>query len=240
MSIFRAATAFEKALGHKFSDRKLLEMALTHRSFANEQGRRTHYERLEYLGDAVLGLVAAEWLYAKFPDEAEGELSRRKSWMVSARLLFRRAKQLGLGELLMLGVGEERSGGRDKVNLLADSLEAVFGAVYLDGGFKAARAVILPLLEISLSEREAATFDAKTRLQELVQARGWELPEYRVAGEEGPDHSKRFTIECWLAGSLAGTGAGESKKLAEQRAAATALAALREASAEVAEPAVAL
>jgi ribonuclease-3 len=227
MSIFRAATRFERALGHKFSDGNLLRQALTHRSFANERGERGHYERLEYLGDAVLGLVAAEWLYARFPEESEGELSRRKAWMVSARVLHRRAKDLGLGELLNLGVGEDRSGGRDKINLLADSLEAVLGAVYLDDGLKRARAVIVPMLERSLEEREVAVFDSKTQLQELVQARGGELPSYRLVATDGPEHSKRFTIECWIGGRLMGTGEGESKKLAEQRAAASALAGAR-------------
>jgi ribonuclease-3 len=220
----RSATALERRLKHRFRAPELLDMALTHRSYANEQGLADHYERLEFLGDAVLGMMAAEWLYAQYPDLPEGELSRLKSYLVSAPVLGRHAQELGLGEELRLGVGEERSGGRSKRSLLADSLEAVIGAVYLDGGPRAARAVIDPILAAAVSARpESAASDAKTHLQELVQARGWDLPRYRLAAEAGPDHQKTFTVECWLRGQIAGSGSGESKKLAEQRAAAAAL-----------------
>ena len=163
----RGATALERRLKYRFRAPELLGMALTHRSYANEQGLADHYERLEFLGDAVLGMIAAEWLYDRHPGLPEGELSRLKSYLVSAPVLGRYAQEMDLGEELRLGVGEERSGGRAKRSLLADSLEAVIGAVYLDGGPKAARAVIEPILAAALSARpdSAAASDAKTHLQ---------------------------------------------------------------------------
>jgi ribonuclease-3 len=224
----RATTPFEKRLGHRFRHPELLELALTHRSHANERGGDEHYERLEFLGDAVLGLVTAEWLYREHPDLPEGELSRLKAQLVSRGTLARHAAAVVLGEVLRLGVGEERSGGRGKPSLLADSLEAVFGAVYLDAGLPAAAKVIHlmlePMLEAGEGRSQLLDADAKTRLQEISQARGGSLPEYRHIGATGPDHSRLFRVECWLDGRQAGAGEGSSKKLAEQRAAADALA----------------
>jgi ribonuclease III len=224
------ATPFERRLGHRFRHPGLLGLALTHRSFANERGSDEHYERLEYLGDAVLGLVTAEWLFRNHPDLPEGELSRLKAQLVSRGALARHATAIQLGEALRLGVGEERSGGRDKPSLLADSLEAVFGAVYLDAGLPAAARVIhlmlAPMLEAAEGRSQLLGADAKTRLQELAQARGWELPEYRHTGASGPDHSRLYQVECWLEGNQVGAGEGSSKKLAEQRAAFDALARL--------------
>jgi ribonuclease-3 len=226
----RAATPFEKRLGHRFRRPELLELALTHRSYANERGAEEHYERLEFLGDAVLGLVTAEWLYRNHPALPEGELSRLKAQLVSRGALARHAAAIELGEVLRVGVGEERSGGRAKASLLADSLEAVFAAVYLDAGLAAAAKVIDRMLVSLLAAGEGRTqllgADAKTRLQEIAQAQGWELPEYRHVAATGPDHSRLYQVECWLAGSRAGQGEGSSKKLAEQRAAADALARL--------------
>lgn len=224
----RAVTPFEERLGYRFRRQELLETALTHRSHANEKGHDRHYERLEFLGDAVLGVVAAEWLYATFPDLPEGDLSKLKSQLVSTRTLADRARLLGLGGELRLGVGEDRSGGRKKASLLADSLEAVLGAVWLDGGPEAARALVRDLLEATMEGRKLATADTKTRLQELVQARGWELPEYRVVQEDGPDHRKRFTVECLVEDEVRGRGDGRSKKAAEQAAAAAVLERLSE------------
>jgi ribonuclease-3 len=224
----RAATRFEKRLGHRFRHPELLELALTHRSHANERGSDEHYERLEYLGDAVLGLITAEWLYRNHPELPEGELSRLKAQLVSRGTLARHAAAIGLGEVLRLGVGEERSGGRTKPSLLADSLEAVFGAVYLDAGPVAAAKVIQPMLAALLEAGEGRAqlleADAKTRLQEVVQAQGGALPEYRHVSATGPDHSRVYRVECYLEGRLSGAGEGSSKKLAEQRAAAEALA----------------
>jgi len=224
----RELTPLEKRLGYRFKRPDLLDLALTHRSWANEQGIPEHYERLEYLGDSVLGLVAAEWLYDRHPELPEGELSKLKAQLVSKPTVARYAEALELGPALKIGVGEDRSGGRTKLSLLGDSMEAVFGALYLDGGLEVARKAILPMLEGASESEELTVSDAKTRLQELSQALGWDLPEYRVAGSSGPDHSKIFVVECWLAGALAGQGEGPSKKVAEQRAAADALAGLPE------------
>ena len=225
----RATTPFEKRIGHRFRQVAYLDLALTHRSYANEQGFEANYERLEFLGDAVLGLVTTEWLYKNLPELAEGELTKRKNHLVSKDVLAPYAEQMALGEVLRVGVGEERSGGRSKTSLLANSMEAVFGAVYLDGGLEAARNVILPMLQGGSGERAptAVDRDAKTRLQEVAQGRGWPLPEYRLVAEAGPDHSKTFTVECWLQGERAGAGEGPSKKIAEQRAAAAALSRLQ-------------
>ncbi|MEM9293417.1 MAG: ribonuclease III [Acidobacteriota bacterium] len=225
----RIPTALEERLGYRFQRPRLLETAVTHRSFANEKGLDRNYERLEFLGDAILGMIAAEWLFSRYPDEDEGELSKLKSSLVSARSLARFAGVLGLGESLRLGVGEERSGGRRKRSLLADSLEAVFGAVYRDGGIDAARSVILPMLESApVSRRRGSAADAKTDLQEFAQGRGWDLPEYHLLSTEGPDHDKTFTFQCWVDGRVVGQGTGSSKKRAEQAAAAEALEALAE------------
>jgi ribonuclease-3 len=225
----RDPTPLEKRLGYRFKRLDLLELALTHRSWANEQGIPEHYERLEFLGDAVLGLVAGEWLYASHPELPEGELSKHKAQLVSRDTLAKHARDLDLGEVLRMGVGEERSGGRTKSSLLADSMEAIFGALYLDGGLEVARKAILPMLEGGYYERaRQAVTDAKTQLQEVVQALGWDLPEYRLTDSLGPDHSKTFVVECWLAGELAGRGEGPSKKTAEQKAAADALEKLPE------------
>jgi len=230
MRLRRSVTPLEERLGHRFRDRELLVLALTHRSWANEQSREEHYERLEFLGDAVLGLITGEWLYREHPELPEGQLSKRKAVLVSRPALARHARRLELGDELRLGVGEERSGGRDKSSLLADSLEALFGAVFLDGGLAAAREVIRPLLQRTEDERDHRRHqDAKTRLQELTQARGWDLPEYELVAEMGPDHDKTFTVDCRVIGERRGRGEGRSKKLAEQAAAAAALAALGEA-----------
>lgn len=226
----------EGRLGHRFADRRLLARALTHRSAANELvGTRTafpsgtgNYERLEFLGDAVLDLVAARWLFRRLGGAAEGDLTRIKSHLVSEPVLAREARRLGLGEAMRLGVGEERSGGREKPSLLADVLEAVLGALFVDAGLDAAAPLAEPMLEEALERfREAESPpDAKTDLQERLQARGRELPEYVVAAESGPDHDKRFTVECVVEGAVAGVGEGRSKKRAEQAAAAAVLRSL--------------
>jgi ribonuclease-3 len=221
----RSATPLEKRLGHRFKRPDLLELALTHRSWANEQGMPENYERLEFLGDAVLGLVTAEWLYERHPELPEGELSKLKAQLVSRASLARFAERLELGPTLRIGVGEERSGGRTKASLLADSMEAVFGAIYLDDGIDAACDAILPMLEEGSEEGQGKLLasDSKTHLQEVTQALGWALPDYRLVASTGPDHNKVFTVECWLDGQCAGHGEGPSKKVAEQKAAADAL-----------------
>ncbi|MEO7794037.1 MAG: ribonuclease III [Thermoanaerobaculia bacterium] len=220
-------TALEARFGHTFRNRELLDDALTHRSWANEAGGAAHYERIEFLGDAVLGLVTADWLFELHARRPEGELSLHKSMLVSEGPLAAYASKLALGEGLRLGAGEERSGGRLKASLLADVLEALFGAVYLDAGFEAAKQVVRLYLE-SASELPMAqrAIDPKTSLQEQVQARGWPLPAYSVVEESGPDHDKVFTVEVHLQEKLAGRGIGRTKKGAEQAAAGGALSML--------------
>jgi ribonuclease-3 len=219
----------QESLGYRFRRLELLERALTHRSFANEQGLAENYERLEFLGDAVLGLATAERLFEESPRRQEGELTRGKGHLVSARVLAELATRLDLGPLLNLGVGEERSGGRGKDSLLADALEAVLGAVFRDGGYAAARQVTARLLDRAPAPTDGLDArDAKTRLQELAQARGWERPSYHETGASGPDHDRLFTVECRLNGRPRGSGKGRTKKRAEQRAAAAALSWLDE------------
>ncbi len=220
--------ALEQRLNHGFADRGLLLRALTHRSACQEVGEPSSYERLEFLGDAVLGVLAAEWLYEHLAEGDEGELSKLKSYLVSEPVLAAFAASLAIGPALRLGVGEERSGGRDKASLLADALEAVIAALYLDGGIAAARSLVAPMLAGGLRSWRAgaAQRDAKTLLQERLQAAGGEPPEYRLTATSGPDHQKHFVVECWAAGRLLGSGEGSSKKRAEQAAAAVALDAL--------------
>ena len=214
----------ETLLGWPFRDRRLLEVALTHRSFANERESGEHYERFEFLGDAVLGMVAAEWLFLRYPERPEGELSKEKAYFISEVALARHGEALGLGRWLRLGVGEERSGGRSKESILADVVEALLGAIYLDGGLGPARLLVWRLLEASAAwNRPAAGRDPKTALQELAQARGWELPAYEIVDERGPDHEKVFAILCTVDGRPLGRGEGRTKKAAEQAAAAAAL-----------------
>ncbi|MDH3404515.1 MAG: ribonuclease III [Acidobacteriota bacterium] len=214
----------QKRLGYRFDDPELLREALTHRSYANERGLGVSYERLEFLGDAVLALVSADWLYRGRPEASEGELSKLKSFLVSEPVLAAHAEDLGLGELIRLGVGEDRSGGRGKPSLLADALEAVIGAIYLDGGFAPTRAFVRQLLtKAHGARREWRYRDAKSALQELLQAAGRSVPRYVLTASEGPDHEKLFTVECRVGGETLALGVGRSKKHAEQAAAESAL-----------------
>lgn len=213
----------ESAIGYTFSNPELLRVALTHRSYSNERGEKDNYERLEFLGDAVLGMIASRWLFTRFPEEPEGWLAKHKSYLVSAPVLARYARSIALGEGLLLGVGEARSGGAAKASILADAVEAIFGAIYLDGGLEAVGEVVEGYLERALAARRRDPADAKTRLQEIVQAHGWGLPTYRVIAESGPDHRKLFTVECSVEGTVRGEFEGRSKKVAEQGAAAAAL-----------------
>ena len=224
MGLLRSKTELERAIGYRFRDHDLLTLALTHRSYANENGLPDHNERLEFLGDSVLGALAAEWLYRRYPEKPEGELSKRKSQLVSASVLAGLADRLGIGAGLRLGVGEERSGGRRKRSLLADAAEAVLGAMYLDGGLEPVRVLVDRLLAGVVEERPRLhESDSKTRLQEELQARGLPLPDYHLVAEMGPDHEKRFVVECRVRDRPVGKGEGRSKKVAEQRAAAEAL-----------------
>ena len=218
----------QERIGYRFKDRGLLEHALTHRSRAAEDasGGVMDNESLEFLGDAVLGLVVAEMLFRAYPTFNEGQKSKIKASVVSTQALARRAEQIQLGAHLLLGRGEEKTGGRFKQALLADGYEALIAALYLDGGLPAAAA----FLDRELSEAIRAGAgeavvgqDYKSALQERLQALGRPLPEYRVAAESGPDHRKVFTIDVVVAGDVLGTASGRAKKEAEQEAARLAL-----------------
>ena len=223
--------ALEQRLGYRFRDRGLLEHALTHKSKAHEDpsGGVIDNESLEFLGDAVLGLVVADALFRTYPEFSEGQKSKIKAMVVSTAALAELAERLGLGEHMILGRGEEKTGGRRKQALLADTCEALIAAVYLDGGLEPARQFLLrELSEIIEAAGRPDYFgrDHKSRLQEALQALGRPLPMYRVAGEVGPDHRKLFHVEVHVCGEVIAQGAGRTKKDAEQDAAKAALASL--------------
>ena len=218
----------ETRVGHRFRDRGLLEHALTHTSRAAEDasGGVADNESLEFLGDAVLGLVVADMLFHAYPDSDEGQKSKIKASVVSTQALARRAEEMQLGRHLLLGRGEEKTGGRFKQALLADAYEALIAAVYLDGGLPAAAAFIERELSDAIEEGAGQTVvgqDYKSALQERVQAQGRPLPEYRVAAESGPDHRKVFIVEVVVSGETLASAAGKAKKAAEQEAARLAL-----------------
>ena len=206
----------------------LLELAFTHRSYAYESASKETNERLEFLGDSVLGLIVTEELYKRYPDFDESRLSPLRSGVVNMRALADIARELDLGTHIRLGKGEEVTGGRDKNSLLADALEALIGAIYLQCGFATCTHVVRGLIAPTLDSAVArgAGLDGKTALQELVAALGKGIPEYIVT-EEGPDHDKNFTAEAMVAGSAAGIGTGKSKREAEQVAARIAYEALK-------------
>ena len=220
----------EKKLNYSFRNPALLSEALSHSSYANEH-RSAHLssnERLEFLGDSVLGFVTAEYLFTRHPDLPEGDLTRIRAALVCEQSLYEVARKLDLGRYLKLGRGEEAGGGRERTSILADATEAVFAAVYLDGGIAAASELIHRVL--LCAEREEAVEerrrDYKTALQELVQRQADQTLTYRMVGEQGPDHAKVFSAEVLLNGVALGSGTGHSKKEAEQAAARSALAVL--------------
>jgi ribonuclease III len=224
----RDLSSFEERLGHRFTDVQLLERALTHRSRANEDasGATADNESLEFLGDAVLGFIMADLLFRDFPQLDEGQKSKIKASLVSTATIGDLARELGLGQYLALGRGEEKTGGRNKQALLADGYEAVIAAIYVDGGMEAARGFIQREFSERLEDVRSPEFwgrDYKSALQEVVQSRELPLPEYVVASESGPDHRKIFHVEVRVAGELMGTARGASKKAAEQEAARQAL-----------------
>lgn len=220
-------TTLEEKLGYTFQDSSLLENALTHSSRANESRGKLHSnERLEFLGDSILGMVVADHLYRNHPDLPEGDLTRTRAALVCEESLVEVAHELGLGEYLRLGKGESAGGGRERPSIQADAVEAVLAAIYLDGGIGSARKFI----QKYILSREVAGLtkprDHKTALQELVQRESGQVLQYRLTGEEGPDHNKRFFVEVTLNGQAVGSGSGRSKKEAEQMAAAAAIQAL--------------
>ena|ERR1051326_1134490 len=218
---------FEERLGYHFANGDLLERALTHKSYSHEAKNDDvrHNETFEFLGDSVLGFVVGDLLFRKFPALDEGALSKMKAYLVSATSLAAKARSYGMGEVIRLGVGEEKTGGRNKDSLLANLFEALIAAVYLDGGIDAARRMIEQSFgnDIeSINESDLLFHDYKTALQELAQGRGLTLPDYNVIGEVGPDHEKTFIVEVKV-GSLIARGEGSSKKEAQQQAAKHAL-----------------
>ena len=215
----------EKAIGYKFRNITLLSQALTHSSYANERwhdGLKSN-ERLEFLGDAVLGLVVAEYLYRNFPDRLEGDLTRMRADMVCEKALAASANRIGLGQHLQLGNGEELGGGRQRDSILSDAFEAVIAACFLDGGMDAAKAFIDRFVLNDVPTQKLRNQDYKTALQELVQKKRDQVLSYELAGESGPDHDKKFSVDLYLNGDLVGQGVGSSKKRAEQDAARAAL-----------------
>jgi ribonuclease-3 len=231
------AEQHEERLGYRFKTPELLEHALTHSSALPElRSERAEdsaplasmrdNERLEFLGDAVLELLAREYLLESFPDWNEGQLSKSRARLVNAHSLEVAARRINLGECLRLGRGEEKTGGREKPTLLADAFEAVVAAVYVDAGLEAARDMLKRLLfEQALEERgeRIADSDRKSALQEFLQGRGKPPAEYRLSGESGPDHQKQFQVEVWILGECMASGQGSTKKEAEQRAAQSAM-----------------
>lgn len=219
---------FESRLGYRFANRDLLRRALTHKSYSHEAKERnvSDNETYEFLGDSVLGFLIGDILFHRFPAVDEGALSKMKAYLVSATSLSRKARAFGMGEALYLGVGEEKSGGRNKDSLLANLFEAVIAGIYLDGGVEPVRQIIERSFQEDfrdLDENDLLFHDYKTALQEVIQSMGYALPEYSVVDELGPDHDKRFIVEVNLPNRLTARGEGSSKKEAQQQAAREAL-----------------
>ena len=215
----------EVAIGYRFQNITLLQNALTHSSYANERWHNSllSNERLEFLGDSILGLVVAEHLYRKFPNRPEGDLTRIRADMVCEASLAAVADKLNLGEHLLLGHGEERFGGRSRASILADAVESIIAASFLDGGMEAARAFIARFILSNVPTEKLHNADYKTALQELVQQKKNQVLRYVLTGQSGPDHDKQFSVQVELNGNVVGTGIGSSKKRAEQEAARQAM-----------------
>ena len=214
----------EEQIGYRFQDRKLLEQALCHSSYANERhmDRLSNNERLEFLGDAVLELATSEFLFKTYPQMPEGEATRTRASIVCEQTLALCARELGLGKWLRLGKGEELTGGRERDSITSDAMEALLGAIYLDGGFANAKEFVGKFI-LNDIEHKKLFFDSKTILQERIQSTAGETLHYELVKEEGPDHNKRFTVNACLGSQVIGTGTGRTKKAAEQEAAYYAL-----------------
>ena len=221
-------TKLEQGLGYTFRNKALLENALTHSSYANENRERhlPDNERLEFLGDSILGFVVAEYLYRNFPDKPEGELTRIRADLVCERNLAEAAATIELGSYLLLGHGEEQGGGRKRDSIVSDAMESVIAASFMDGGFAAAKEIIDRLILSNIPKGRPRNFDYKTAFQELVQRKKDQQIHYELTGESGPDHDKHFEVEVLLNGKAVGHGVGSSKKRAEQAAAEAAIEAL--------------
>ena len=215
----------EEAIGYRFHNISLLQNALTHSSYANERWHNglLSNERLEFLGDSVLGMLVAEYLYRSFPNRPEGELTRMRADMVCEGTLAAAANRIGLGKHLLLGHGEEQGGGRSRDSILADAMESVIAACFLDGGLEAALEVVRRFILVEVPVTKLHNVDYKTQLQELVQQKKNQALAYALVGQSGPDHDKSFDVEVSLNGRVVGRGSGSSKKRAEQDAARVAI-----------------
>ena len=215
----------ESAIGYRFENISLLQNALAHSSYANERWHNglMSNERLEFLGDSILGMTVADYLYRTFPDRPEGELTRMRADMVCEKTLAAVANRIGLGQHLLLGHGEEQGGGRKRESILADAVESVIAACYLDGGVEPAAAFIRQFILCDVPVKKLHNVDYKTTLQELVQQKKNQVLAYTLVGESGPDHDKQFVVEVSLNGKVVGKGSGRSKKKAEQDAARVAI-----------------
>jgi len=215
----------ETAIGYRFHNISLLQNALTHSSYANERWHNSllSNERLEFLGDSVLGMLVAEYLYHNFPNRPEGELTRMRADMVCEQTLAAAANRIGLGGHLLLGHGEEQGGGRKRNSILADAMESVIAACFLDGGMEAALKVVQQFILVEVPVTKLHNTDYKTKLQELVQQKKNQVLSYKLVGQSGPDHDKQFDVEVSLNGNVVGSGSGSSKKRAEQMAAKSAI-----------------
>lgn len=214
---------FEQIIGYEFKDKKLLQTALTHSSYANEMNGKLQFnERLEFLGDSVLGMITAEYFFTHHPEMPEGKLTKIRAAMVCEKSLFKFAQSIKLGEFMNLGKGEINTGGRNRPSILADAFESLIAAIYLDAGFEEAKKFVLGFIANAAVEEPSIT-DYKTALQEIVQKNHGEILEYFMVGESGPDHNKTFIVEVRLNSNCIGTGEGRSKKQAEQMAAKEAL-----------------
>ncbi|MEK7867815.1 MAG: ribonuclease III, partial [Candidatus Omnitrophota bacterium] len=218
---------FEKSIGYGFRNKFLLNQALTHKSYANEKNmeRSSDNERLEFLGDSVLGVIISHTLYNEYPGEDEGILTRYKSQLVSGETLARIAKEMGMGEYVLLGKGEEASGGRKHISNLMCALEAIIGAIFLDGGLKASHGFIIRVFrsEIQLVKEGKGAKDYKSIFQQIVLRKFKTTPSYKILSEIGPDHKKHFIVEAVAAGKRYGIGSGPNKKSAEQLSAKEAI-----------------
>ena len=214
----------EQKIEYSFRDKALLKTALTHSSYANEKGSGTLYnELLEFLGDSVLGIITAEYLFKNHHDFPEGELTKVRAALVCEKALYKFAGEIALGEFLFLGKGEVHTGGRNRPSILADAFEALIAAIYLDGGMEQAKTFVLRFITAAQDEAIEINTDYKTKLQEVIQKNPEERIEYATIGEEGPDHDKRFIVAVKLNSNIIGEGEGRSKKQAEQLAAKEAL-----------------
>ncbi len=218
--------SFESKIGYIFNNKSLLSLALTHTSYANEaKHAKNHNERLEFLGDSVLSIIVSKYLFSNFSSMPEGELSKTRAALVCEKSLAGFAREVGVGEHLLLGRGEDQNGGRDRDSILADAFEALIAALYLDGGIEPAERFVLSFVSKQMKQKNVvkAFVDYKTELQEIIQQNKEEKVEYVLVDESGPDHDKSFTVEVHLNSNVIGKGTGKSKKIAEQMAAKEAL-----------------